>query len=139
MDTEAKARKSRELIELMEKERGFSRLWRKLLAERDPEFMELFHKAAMHVFRDGALPRKTKELICICADAFQFYEPGVRIHTRNALALGATEDEIIEALETAIMPGIHYLSALLPAIVEEVDSHQKGGKREEIYRDGQGH
>jgi hypothetical protein len=33
--------KAKELIERMEKERGFGRLWRRLLAERDSELMEL--------------------------------------------------------------------------------------------------
>ncbi len=127
--------KAQELIKQMELERGFARLWRKQLAERDPEFMELYHKAAMHVFRDGALSRKTKELICICADALQLYEPGVRIHVRNALELGATEAEIIEALEAAIMPGIHYLSVLLPAIVEEVEGHKQGKVKDNLWED----
>ena len=131
--------RAKELVERMEKERGFSRLWRKQLAERDPEFMEIFHKAAMHVFSDGALSRKMKEIICICGDAIQMYEPGVRIHTRNALALGATEQEIIEGLEAAIMPGIHYLSVLLPAIVDEADSYKQGKSKEEIYEDGKGY
>ena len=130
--------RARELTKRMEEERGFGRLWRKLLAERDPVFMELFHNVAMHVFRDGALSRKMKEIICICADALQLYEPGVRIHTRNALKLGATEQEIIEALEAAIMPGIHYLSVLLPAIADEVESHKQGKMKEEIYEDGKG-
>ena len=127
--------KAGELIKRMESERGFTRLWRKQLAERDPTFMELYHNAAMHVFRDGALSRKTKELICICADALQLYEAGVRIHVRNALQLGATEEEIIEALEAAIMPGIHYLSVVLPAIVEEVEDHSKGVAKEDIWED----
>jgi len=127
--------KAKKLIKQMESERGFGRLWRKQLAERDPDFMELYHKAAMHVFRDGALPRKTKELICICADSLQLYEPGVRIHVRNALELGATEDEIVEALEAAIMPGIHYLSVMLPSIVEEVEGFKKGSARKEIWKD----
>jgi len=132
---EDKKDKTRKLIERMEKERGFGRLWRKLLAERDPEFMELYHNTTMHVFRDGALPRKMKEIICICADALQLYEPGVRIHTRNALKLGATEQEIIEALEAAILPGIHYLSVLLPAIVEEVDNYGKAAPVGDLYQD----
>lgn len=127
--------KTKELIERMEKERGFGRLWRKLLAERDPEFVELYHNATMHVFRDGALPRKIKEIICICVDAIQLYEPGVRIHTRNALKLGATEQEIIEALEATVLPGIHYLSVPLPAIIEEVENFKDGKPTEEIYED----
>ena len=129
--------KSKDLIERMERERGHSRLWQKLLAERDPVFTEIFHNAVMHVLREGALSLKIKEIICVCVDALQFYEPGVRIHMRRALELGATEQEIIEALEVAIMPGIHYLSALLPAIAEEVDGYNKGIKREDIYDDRQ--
>jgi len=130
--------KGKKLIEKMEKERGFGRLWRKLLAERDPDFMELWHNTTTHVLKDGALPQKIKEIICICVDAVQLYEPGVRIHTRNALKLGATEQEIIEALETTVLPGIHYLSVPLPAVVEEVENHKQGKKAEEIYDDKKG-
>ncbi len=127
--------KSKKLIEKMEKERGFGRLWRRLLAERDPEHMELIHNTTARVLRDGALPRKFKEIICICVDAIQFYEPGIRIHTRNALSCGATEMEIIEALEATALPGIHYLSVPLPAVVEEVENFKKGKKAEDIYED----
>ena len=127
--------KTKELIAKMERERGFARLWRKLLAERDPEFMELYHNATLHVFRDGALPQKIKEIICICVDAIQFYEPGVRIHTRNALKLGATEQEIIEALETIVLPSFHYLSVPLPAIVEEVEKYKHGEPTDDLYED----
>ena len=130
--------KAKELIERMEKERGFGRLWRKLLAERDPECMEIYHKKALHVFRDGALSRKMKEIICICVDALQLYEPGVRIHMRNALKLGATEMEIIEALETVTLPSIHYLSVLLPAVADEAESFKKGIVKEELYEDKKG-
>ncbi len=54
---------------------------------------------------------------------------------RNALKLGATEEEIIEALEAAIMPGIHYLSVLLPAIVEEVEGYKQGVAKEDVWED----
>ena len=127
--------KAKELIEKMEKERGFGRLWRKLLAERDPEFVELYHKAALHVFQDGALPRKFKEILAICVDAIQFYETGIRIHTRNALKLGATEQEIIEALEVTFLPGIHYLSVHLPTIAEEAENFKQGKVAGDLYKD----
>ncbi len=130
-----KKEKAKQLIQRMEKERGFGRLWRTLLAERDPEFTELMHNKALHVFQDGALSRKMKEIICVCADAIQFYEPGVRIHLRNAIELGATEQEIIEALEAAIMPGIHPLTAFVPAIIEEFKIHKEGKTPQEIFDD----
>ncbi|MFC1983392.1 carboxymuconolactone decarboxylase family protein [Chloroflexota bacterium] len=127
--------KAKELIERMEGERGFGRLWRRLLAERDPEFMELIHSSTMHVLKDGALPRKVKEIICICIDAIQFYEPGVRIHTRNALKLGVTEEEILEALEATILPGIHYLTVPLPAVIDEAEKYKKGITKNDLYED----
>lgn len=118
--------KTKALVEKMEKERGFAQPWRGLLAERDPEFMELYHKTAMHVFhKDGALPRKFKEIISVCLDAFTFYDRGFRIHVRNALEAGATEQEILEALEVCTLMGIHNLSISLPALVEEVEKFNK--------------
>ena len=127
--------KAKELIQQMEKERGFGRLWRAQLAERDPEFTEIVHNVAIHLFQDGALSRKMKEIICVCCDAMQFYEPGVRIHLRNAIKLGATEQEIIEALEVTFLPGVHYLTAHLPAIVDEFKAHEQGIVKTEIYDD----
>ena len=120
---------TKRLIEKMENERGFGRLWRKLLAERDPEFMELYHKAAMHVFHEtSALPRKMKEIIALCLDAFTSHEPGFRAHVRNAIKAGATEQEILEALEVGALLGIHNLSVLLPALVDEAENFSKQSK-----------
>ncbi len=130
--------KVKELIDRIGAERGFRRLWHKQLAERDTKYMEHFHNLAMHVYRDGALTRKMKEIIAVCVDAVQLYTPGVRIHTRNAIKLGATEQEIIEALEVAAMLGIHYLSIPLPAIVDEFESHEQGKAKADIYEDGNG-
>ncbi len=117
------------LIEKMEKERGFAMPWRNLLAARDPEFMELYHKIAMHVFHEtSALPRKMKEIIALCLDAFTFHEPGFRAHARNAFKAGATEQEILEALEVCTLLGIHNLSVSLPALTEEADKFNKQKK-----------
>ena len=118
--------KTKALIKKMEKERGFAQPWRNYLAARDPEFMELYHKTAMHVFhKNGALPLKFKEMISICLDAFTFYERGFRIHVRNALKAGATEQEIVEALEVCTLMGIHNMSISLPAMAEEVEKFEK--------------
>lgn len=118
--------RAKKLIEKIEKERGFVMPWRRMLAERDPEFMEIYHKTAMHVFHTRkALPLKFKEIILVCADAITFYEPGLRQHIRNALNAGATEEEILEALELTTLLGIHNLSVHLPALADEVDKFKK--------------
>ncbi|MFH1383327.1 MAG: carboxymuconolactone decarboxylase family protein [Chloroflexota bacterium] len=122
--------KGKNLAEQIAKERGFSRPWHGLLAARDPEFMEIYHKMAMHAFQGrNALPRKFKEIIAVCMDAVTFYDEGLRVHLRNALKAGATEDEIIEALEVSTLLGIHNLSVHLPAVAEEVEKYRKESKK----------
>ena len=118
--------KAKELAERIAKERGFPRLWRNLLAERDPEFMQILHNATMHfLYKRNSLPRKFKEIIIIVLDAITSYEEGLRIHVRNALEAGATEDEILEALEICSLISVHNLSVPLLALVEEVREYEK--------------
>jgi AhpD family alkylhydroperoxidase len=113
--------RAKKLIEKIEKERGFVMPWRRMLVERDPEYLELYHKLAMYCFKEKkALPLKFKEIIAIAVDAVTFYETGLRAHVRNALAAGATEEEILEALELTTLLGVHSMSGHLPALVEEV-------------------
>ncbi len=114
------------LKERMVKERGFvGRAYSFILVEKDPELAENFHEAAMHVFhKRKALPLKFKEIIAVCMDAITFYPEGFRTHAAQALKAGATEDEIIEALEVCTLLGKHYLY-YLPALEEEVKSYKK--------------
>ncbi|MDO8568386.1 MAG: carboxymuconolactone decarboxylase family protein [Dehalococcoidales bacterium] len=122
----SKEQKTKELIERITRERGFTRGWHKLLAERDPDFMEAYHHAATIAFRDGKLPRKYKEIIAIVMDALTYYEDGLRVHVRNALKLGVTEEEILEALEVTALLSIHHLSVHLPALIDESEKYKKG-------------
>ncbi|MBI3937314.1 MAG: carboxymuconolactone decarboxylase family protein [Betaproteobacteria bacterium] len=125
-----KGKKSRAIIERIERERGFVRLWPRLLAERDPDFMECLHNVTTHVLhRRNSLPRKTKEIILICLNAFSFYEFGFRVHVRSALKAGATEDELLEALEVVGVLNVHGMSSMLPALAEEVENYRKSGGR----------
>src|SRR3990170_525195 len=64
-------KKAQEVLERVERERGFARLWPKLLAERDPELLEILHNEVTHVLdHRNSLPRKTKEIIMMCLNAF---------------------------------------------------------------------
>ena len=122
-----KAEKTRAILERIERERGFVRLWPRLLSERDPDYMECLHNVTTHVLhRRDSLPRKFKEIILICVNAFDYYEYGFRIHVRNALKEGATEDEILEALEMVGVLKVHCLTSMLPVLVEEVEKFGKG-------------
>lgn len=94
---------------------------REILAQEDPEYLELFHRMHMHVvYGRSSLPVKMKEIIISAVNAANGYERGLRVHLRGALDAGATKDEIVEGLLTASLPaGIHVLSVSLP-ILEEV-------------------
>ncbi|MBI4334606.1 MAG: carboxymuconolactone decarboxylase family protein [Chloroflexi bacterium] len=120
--------KTRTLVEQIEKERGFGMPWRRILAEYDPEFLEIFHKGMMHVAsNESGLPRKTREIIQLTLSAFTSHEPGFRVHLRNALKEGATPTEIMQALELAVMSGIHAMSIMLPAMEDEIQKFRQQG------------
>lgn len=126
MTEEEKARKAEAILQRISSERGFVRLWPKLLAERDPEYLEHIHNLTTHALhRRNSLPTKFKELIFISLNAFDYYEYGFRIHVRSALKCGATEDEILEALEIVGVQKIHALTSMLPVLVEEVEKFRQ--------------
>jgi alkylhydroperoxidase/carboxymuconolactone decarboxylase family protein YurZ len=124
--SEEKSKKTKAILERIEKERGFVRLWPKLLAERDPDYMECLHNVTTHALhKRDHLPRKMKEIIIICLNAFDYYEYGFRIHVRSALKAGVTEDELLDALEVVGVLKVHSLTSMLPVLVEEVEKFQQ--------------
>jgi 4-carboxymuconolactone decarboxylase len=78
-----------------------------IIAKLDPEYFEklkgLYVDATFA--REGALPRKTKELIMIGITCALNRPRGVQLHSERALTLGATPREILEAMEVAAIPG----------------------------------
>jgi alkylhydroperoxidase/carboxymuconolactone decarboxylase family protein YurZ len=94
------------------------------LLELDPDFFAAYAELAAVPWRQGPLEPKVKELILLAMDAAatHMYEPGVREHTRNALALGATAAEIMEVLELTSTLGIHACNTGVPILIEELES-----------------
>ncbi len=124
--SEEKAKKTKAILERIERERGFVREWPRLLAERDPDFMECLHNVTTHALhKRDHLPRKMKEIIIICLNAFDYYEYGFRIHVRSALKAGVTEDELLDALEVVGVLKVHSLTSMLPVLVEEIEKFKQ--------------
>ncbi len=92
-------------------------------AELDPEFLEAY-LAFRTVPQQGPLEQKTKELILIAINAAttHLYGPGVRRHIQNALAAGATQAEILEAIQLTTVMGIHSCNLAIPILLEEVEN-----------------
>ena len=78
-----------------------------LIAQMDPEYFEKLKGLYVDgtFGREGALPRKTKELIMIGITCALSRPRGVRLHSERALALGATPREVLETVEVAAIPG----------------------------------
>jgi len=100
-------KRRKDLIERMEKERGFLPAPWAYMANRDVDFMEAYNNLYNCGLTAGrALPVKTRELIVIVLLAFRGdSENSVYGHMKRALKHGATKQEILEALETSMIPG----------------------------------
>ncbi|MDD5083099.1 MAG: carboxymuconolactone decarboxylase family protein [Dehalococcoidales bacterium] len=73
----------------------------KVFEKLDPELLKLVEGNADMALSDGALPRKFKLLIAMALDAAHESVNGVTSLTRQAMAAGATKQEIAEALRVA--------------------------------------
>ncbi|MBI2352406.1 MAG: carboxymuconolactone decarboxylase family protein [Deltaproteobacteria bacterium] len=78
-----------------------------IIAELDPEYFAKLKGIYVDATfgREGALARKTKELIMVGITCAMLRPRGVRVHTERALSLGATPREVLEAMEVAAIPG----------------------------------
>ena len=67
-----------------------------------PELYQAFQHFSQAVFKDGALPNRTKQLIAIAIAHVTQCPWCISGHTRAARAMGITEEEIAEAIFVAM-------------------------------------
>lgn len=104
----------------------------RVLAEHAPKVMEAYQGLRKTIFTSpsgGAIPALYQELMTTALDILQRNELGVEVHTRNALAAGASMEQVTETVALAILVGgmSPYLSHGYKAI-EIAESVLKGGK-----------
>ena len=113
------------------KNRGYwSKFWEDVL-ELDSNFFSTYSKFSSVPSKNNALSPKIREFIYIAIDASttHLYLPGLKLHMENALALGATRDEIMEVLELTSVLGIHTCTMGVPILMDEL---RKLGRGDEI-------
>src|SRR6185312_13944685 len=91
-----------------------------------PETLNAWRAFSRQVFADGALPAKTKDLIAIAVAHVTQCPYCIRAHTKSALAKGATEKEIMEAIWVSAemrAGGAVAHSALAIDVMKEHTSH----------------
>src|SRR5262245_33783812 len=69
-----------------------------VLAQLVPETMQALVEVNDKVFQEGALSTKTKELIAIAVAHATGCAYCIDIHTKNALRVGSSEEEVAEAI-----------------------------------------
>jgi alkylhydroperoxidase/carboxymuconolactone decarboxylase family protein YurZ len=97
--------------------------WTEML-ELDPELFAAYLDFSSVPWRTGVLAPKVKEFVYIAFDAAatHLYVPGLKLHMRNAVRLGATAAEILEVLEIVSVIGIHAATVGAPILAEELRS-----------------
>ena len=106
MKDEKERKRIDDLKKAMIKERGYLYPQWEFVAENDVDFMEAYNNLYDRGMKDGkALPAKTRELIAIGLLAYRGLEDVVCQHMKRAMKLGATKQEIFEAVETTIVAG----------------------------------
>lgn len=104
-----------------EEERGYwDEMWENLL-HLDPDFMEAYLNYSAHPWRNGALEPIVREFALIAADASasHLYTPGLRIHVRNAIDLGAEPEQLMAVIELASLLGANTVVGSMPIVLEE--------------------
>jgi len=107
-----------------DKLRGLGRSTGKLAAG-SPDTMKAFGGLAAAATKDGALDKKTKELMAIAISICIRCEGCIAYHTNNAIKAGATRAEMLESINVAVEmgggPSTVYGSKALEAFDEFAD------------------
>ena len=115
-----------EIKALFTEKRGYwNDFWNGLL-HLDPEFFAAYTAFSANAWETGTLEPKVRELVYTAFDASatHMFEPGLRQHIRNAIAYGATKEEIMEVFELASGAGLGAFALGAPALREALAERQ---------------
>ena len=99
------------------------------LRKLTPEAMQGFHALARAASADGALDRKTKELIALAIGVTQRCDGCIGFHAKALTELGATRQEVAEVMAMSVYmgggPALMYAADALGAF-EQFQSPSQG-------------
>jgi AhpD family alkylhydroperoxidase len=93
------------------------------LQEDFPEELEAFKGLSRALERDGAIDRKTKDLILVALACSTRCEKCIAVHIRNAILNGADKREILEAAMLNVLFGGGSGIMDLHVVYEELYNH----------------
>lgn len=92
-------------FELFHKKMGYVPKLVEMIKDTDPEMFEVISKLDEVILKDGALKEKDKRLMAMAISATHQCAKCVDNHARAAMYLGATKQEVMEALMVALLVG----------------------------------
>jgi AhpD family alkylhydroperoxidase len=97
------------------------------LAERDPEFFEIYKRFVSTPYKNNVIDAKSRELInvALSSSPTSLCKETLEFHMKNAVAQGATEDEILEVLKLVSVLGVHTCAVSVPSLVDEFEKYSK--------------
>jgi alkylhydroperoxidase/carboxymuconolactone decarboxylase family protein YurZ len=86
-----------------------------------PDYFAAYLELSSAPWRTGTLEPRVKEFIYIALDASttHLYRPGLRIHIANALAQGATEQEVVDVLRVTSTLGLQAYDLGMRVLADE--------------------
>lgn len=99
-------------------------------AQLAPDTIQAWREFGKHVFAEGALPAKTKQLIAVAVAHVTQCPYCIRGHTKQALKVGASREELMEAIWVAaeMRAGGAYAHSLLAIEAMNESEGRPGGE-----------
>ena len=98
-----------------------------VLSQSQPAIMKGFSALHSASAEPGALDGKTKELIALAISVAARCDGCIAFHTHDAMAAGASREEITEALGVAILMGGGPAVMYATHVIEAMDQFEKTG------------
>lgn len=105
-------------------ERGYWHSFWDGLLELDPDLFQGYLDFSAYPWRHGVLEPKVKEFVYCAFDAAatHLYEPGLKMHMKNAIGYGATAEELMEVLEIVSLIGMHGAETAAVVVRDELNA-----------------
>lgn len=93
----------------------------------DPGWTEQFMSVGVNIYTANVLSPMEIELLSIALDASvtHLYTPGIRRHIHQALAVGATPEQILTVLHLCVNQGVQSVNLAVPILEEELARRSK--------------
>ncbi|MBL0422626.1 carboxymuconolactone decarboxylase family protein [Ramlibacter sp. AW1] len=104
-DSDTAFKRKDEILAYFKKAMGELPGFVRILADKKPTLFEGYFKLRSENLKDAFIPQKYKELMLVALNTAERYQTGLEIHAKAALGCGASQEEVLDGMTTAILGG----------------------------------